>query len=208
MDFRDNDSSAFSNYFNAYVKYVSSVSLKEILQMMTCLCLFFILFRAKRHLKQRATDLYYMHVALLLAQKCSSVDTAYNVGCILVHGRKIISTGYSRELEGNTHAEECALQKVKNDEDFANITLKNVVMYTTMEPCSLRLSKKESCVDKCINAGYISRIVVGMHEPTAFVEKCEGVEKLEHAGVIVDVLDDDFAEKVLEVNAHVLKKKQ
>src|SRR4051812_5836159 len=72
-----------------------------------------------------SVDEYFMQLAIKQANICIPISSAYNVGAILVkydpnykgnnsyQGYRIISTGYSRELPGNTHAEECALMKYK-----------------------------------------------------------------------------------------------
>jgi pyrimidine deaminase RibD-like protein len=67
-------------------------------------------------------DLDYMKLAILEANKCTPVETAFNVGAILISSSgEILSTGfnppritqgYSRELPGNTHAEQCCLLKL------------------------------------------------------------------------------------------------
>jgi pyrimidine deaminase RibD-like protein len=55
------------------------------------------------------------HVFLSLApdeaKKGILTPSAYCVGCVIVHPvtRAVLATGYSRELPGNTHAEENAL---------------------------------------------------------------------------------------------------
>jgi pyrimidine deaminase RibD-like protein len=89
--------------------------------------------KEKRHLE-------YLQLALEEAKKCTPVPTAFCVGCVIVvHPEEIesndkdrtsdtkdedsdapkpdgiiLSTGYSRELPGNTHAEANALHKAKH----------------------------------------------------------------------------------------------
>ena len=53
----------------------------------------------------------FMKMAIEEAEKCGETQTQFNVGCVLVHNGQVISTGHSRELPGNTHAEQCALEK-------------------------------------------------------------------------------------------------
>ena len=53
----------------------------------------------------------FMEMAIEEAEKCGETQTQFNVGCVLVHNGQVISTGHSRELPGNTHAEQCALEK-------------------------------------------------------------------------------------------------
>lgn len=52
--------------------------------------------------------------ACRLAHSCVPVERAFNVGAVLTdrHGH-ILATGFSRELPGNTHAEECCLMKLE-----------------------------------------------------------------------------------------------
>jgi len=140
-----------------------------------------------------------MHLACRQAFQCDSTPKAYNVGCVIVsaNDRQIIAHGFSRELPGNTHAEETALMKLggftemePNEEDVARGCAKGCTLYTTMEPCSKRLSGNRSCTSRCIAAD-VTRIVVGVREPSKFVI-CEGTRVLREKGVVVDYLDDEF----------------
>lgn len=120
--------------------------------------------------------------ALVQADHCKGVKTAFSVGCVIaVLGASVeapgvalsdvdvlepclLFTGYSRELPGNTHAEECALEKLvrycertpaaRNEEAVAAAPSKapiQLVLYTTMEPCSERLSGNTPCVDRILH---------------------------------------------------------
>jgi len=114
----------------------------------------------------------------------------------------MLSTGYTLELEGNTHAEQCCLSKLASahnvDDDSIHELLSSqirpnsqadntntLVLYTTMEPCILRLSGAVPCVDRIIAAKYIRTVVCGVSEPDTFVEKNEGRAKLEANGIEV-----------------------
>jgi pyrimidine deaminase RibD-like protein len=122
-----------------------------------------------------------MEMAIKQAHLSIPVESAYCVGCVIVQSNSAesidqdktitvtpMATGFSRELPGNTHAEECALMKLKMDEQSAF----GCDMYTTMEPCSKRLSGKEPCVKHIINAK-VGRVFIGTREPDHFV-KCKG----------------------------------
>src|SRR5215471_21712820 len=126
-------------------------------------------------------DLAFLHLALEEAKKCTPVQTAYSVGCLIVDPvtHQIMAKGYSRELEGNTHAEENALTKLLSPGTTSKRIqeLKNLSMYCTMEPCSERLSGKKSCTDRILEVkGVIGRVVLGVREPDKFV-LCVGVER-------------------------------
>ncbi|KAJ2734180.1 hypothetical protein IW152_002519 [Coemansia sp. BCRC 34962] len=125
-------------------------------------------------------DVELMKMAIDAGKKCTSVDTAYNVGAVIVSGdkKRVLGTGYSRQHPGNTHAEECTLLAIPDPRD-----LPSSVMYTTMEPCSRRLSGNKPCVARILESG-IRRVYVGVKEPPNFVQ-CTGAEELAQKGVAV-----------------------
>lgn len=124
----------------------------------------------------------YMALALAEAQKCEPTSSAFCVGAVLVNGGEILATGYSRELEGNTHAEQNALSKYFADHDGALPV--GTEIYTTMEPCSERLSGNLPCLDRIIaQKGKISTCYVGVMEPSTFIAKNVSQDKLEAEGI-------------------------
>nr|GAT53226.1 diaminohydroxyphosphoribosylamino-pyrimidine deaminase [Mycena chlorophos] len=148
-----------------------------------------------------------MVAALEEARKCKPVPSAFCVGCVLAirwpnHDSQptIVSTGYSRELEGNTHAEANALAKLvdldpsriaqlfpgPNPPQLSDV-LSHLDAYTTMEPCSIRTSGLAPCADALIAAN-VRRCYIGTGEPDDFV-KCEGAKRLQDAGVELVWLD-------------------
>ena len=151
-----------------------------------------------------AAQAHFMELALIEASKCVPTPSAFCVGAIITRPstsgtREVLSTGYSRELEGNTHAEACAIDKLISllGEEAANAALRGpgVDMYTTMEPCSVRLSGNVPCTTRLLQVG-IKRVFLGTMEPDEFV-KCEGVQILKDAGVQV-LQVPGFKEKCLE----------
>ncbi|KAJ7111545.1 diaminohydroxyphosphoribosylamino-pyrimidine deaminase [Mycena crocata] len=144
-----------------------------------------------------------MQMALVEARKCQPVPTAFCVGCVLTVSwpnddfpPTLVSTGYSRELEGNTHAEANALAKLKAltgpqiqslfcgvDTPRIEDILARLDVYTTLEPCSVRTSGLSPCADALIDAG-VRRCFIGVGEPPDFVN-CEGAQKLKNAGIEV-----------------------
>ena len=153
-----------------------------------------------------------MKLAIEQAHLSKPVESAYCVGCVIVPAStaemydsktaliKISATGFSRELPGNTHAEECALMKMRE----AGVSAAGCDMYTTMEPCSKRLSGKAPCVKHVIEAK-VGRVFVGVREPDHFV-KCEGVHKLVAAGIeVYDVVYDGVRNECLRPNLHIAK---
>lgn len=148
---------------------------------------------------QRTLDDRMMRLAITKALHSIPVEGAYCVGAALVSGSgDLLSTGYSRELPGNTHAEQCCLLKLDGD-DIGRA--KGGTMYTTMEPCSVRLSGNVPCTTRIIEAG-IARVVVGVPEPDNLVV-CEGTRLLTEAGIQVDTLEG-YQEECLKPNRHIL----
>jgi pyrimidine deaminase RibD-like protein len=75
-------------------------------------------------------------------------------------------------------------------------------MYTSMEPCSVRLSGKEPCVSRCVRFG-VKRVVFAVREPPTFV-RCHGVEELEEAAIeVVQLQGAECVRLTLLANEHI-----
>lgn len=118
----------------------------------------------------------YMELALEMANKCGETQTQFNVGAVLVNNGEVLATGHSRELPGNTHAEQCALEKYFEQTGKREVPA-GTEIYTTMEPCSLRLSGNLPCVDRILETN-IKTCFVGVVEPDIFVKNNSGYTKL------------------------------
>jgi pyrimidine deaminase RibD-like protein len=140
--------------------------------------------------------LQYMRLALDQAQESPPKPSNYRVGALLVDADAgtILSRGYTLECEGNTHAEQCCLlkyAKVHNvpEELVGQALPPNTVLYTTMEPCNLRLSGNLPCVDRIIRTTRkdgeraIKKVYLGVKEPEKFVGENKGRSKLEEHGI-------------------------
>lgn len=161
---------------------------------------------------EEAEHLKYMKYALSLAEKSPPKPTNYRVGAVLVNlcqgaerlrvpfHRKIMADGYTLECEGNTHAEQCCFIKfakrlgLSEDKMTSDVLCENpiawfshhIVLYTTMEPCSTRLSGNISCVERILKLkGLIKTVYVGIKEPETFVGENTGRRQLEDAGIKV-----------------------
>eukprot|EP00835_Amoeboradix_gromovi_P003791 NODE_264_length_12431_cov_0.389556.p4 type:complete len:166 gc:universal NODE_264_length_12431_cov_0.389556:7697-8194(+) len=160
---------------------------------------------------------FFMELSLKCANKCKSTSTAYNVGAVLVHstvvftedldvndleGRNLLFTGYSRELPGNTHAEQVCLLK----HGKCNLLLQDYILYTTMEPCSERLSGKLPCAQNIIDSHgkqlNITKVYVACSEPSNFVY-AKGISLLQQFGIKVEILSQ-YREPALLVNKHIV----
>ena len=151
----------------------------------------------------------YMRQALSLAQKSPPRPTNFRVGAILVdeETNEILATGFTLELPGNTHAEQCCLIKYATSQHVEEDQVLHVlppatVIYTTMEPCNKRSAGNTPCVDrllatqKGVNGG-IKTVYLGVTEPEKFVGENAGRTKLEAAGIVcihVSGLEDEILE--------------
>jgi pyrimidine deaminase RibD-like protein len=138
----------------------------------------------------------YMRLALDQAQESPPKPSNFRVGALLVDANtgKILSRGYTLECEGNTHAEQCCLLKFAKTNDLPEERVgealpPNTVLYTTMEPCNLRLSGNLPCVGRIIRTkrqngeNGIKKVYLGVKEPEKFVGENEGRKKLEEHGI-------------------------
>lgn len=164
----------------------------------------------------------YMRRALSLARLSPPKPTNYRVGALLVHfphphstsAPKILSTGYTLELPGNTHAEQNCLSSLAAAHNLPASRAADalppraagtVVLYTTMEPCVERLSGNEPCVDRILGCRRgedgrmgVDVVVCGGREPDVFVKGNSARGRLVGEGVEVVYLRG-FEEEVVEV---------
>ncbi len=145
-----------------------------------------------------AADRMWMQRAIDLSRLCPPVEKAYSVGAVIVAADgSEISCGYSRETDSHIHAEESALAKI----DISDPRLKEATTYSTLEPCSERLSQRPTCVELIIATG-IPRVVIAWREPALFVDDCIGVELLLAAGrTVVEI--PDLAAAAQAANSHL-----
>ncbi|PWY74434.1 cytidine and deoxycytidylate deaminase zinc-binding domain protein [Aspergillus heteromorphus CBS 117.55] len=115
---------------------------------------------------------------------------------------RLLSSGYTMELAGNTHAEQCCLSNYAAvhgvpDDRIAEVLPatpgRKLVMYVTMEPCGKRLSGNLPCVQRIIQtrAGGrpgIQKVYFGVKEPGTFVGQSEGCRLLTEAGIEWEVV--------------------
>ncbi|ORX55808.1 cytidine deaminase-like protein [Hesseltinella vesiculosa] len=141
-------------------------------------------------------DIKYMELAIVEANKSIPAEKAYCVGACLVKDGELLTTGYSRELPGNTHAEQCCLMKLTDP-----TVAQGATMYTTMEPCSTRLSGNIPCVQSIAQAN-IARVVLGVREPPNLVD-CKGIQLLRELDIQVDIVPD-LEDQCLAPNRHIL----
>lgn len=161
-------------------------------------------------------SLKYLQETIKLAQQSPPKPTNFRVGCVIVtfhesSDPQVISTGYTLELPGNTHAEQCALSKLAEKHSVSEEAISeilspelNTVLYTSLEPCGKRLSGNLPCVQRIIAtrrknpAAGIKKVVFGAKEPGTFVQDSQSCKLLTEAGIPWEYLPE-FEEEILRV---------
>ncbi|OJJ01200.1 hypothetical protein ASPVEDRAFT_52206 [Aspergillus versicolor CBS 583.65] len=150
--------------------------------------------------------LQYLQKCLSLAEKSPPRPTNFRIGALLLSRKdgdlsteqdELLSTGYTMELAGNTHAEQCCLSNYASthsvpDERIAEVLPdtpgRKLVLYVTMEPCGKRLSGNLPCVQRIIQTKEngrrgIEKVYFGVKEPETFVGQSESCRLLTEAGI-------------------------
>jgi diaminohydroxyphosphoribosylaminopyrimidine deaminase / 5-amino-6-(5-phosphoribosylamino)uracil reductase len=147
-------------------------------------------------------DAYWLRAAIELSRRCEPSATAFSVGAVLVGADgRVLSEGYSRELDPADHAEEVALAKIGLPGSAAVTALAGATLYSSLEPCAARASRPTPCADLIIASG-IGRVVIAWREPPIFVPG-GGALRLRAARVAVTALPE-LAAAARAVNAHLL----
>ena len=144
-----------------------------------------------------AADRHWLTLAVELSRRCPPSGTAFSVGAVVVADGREIARGHSRETDAHVHAEESALAKIEAGDE----RLQRATVYTSLEPCSNRRSRPDTCTQLILRAG-IPRVVFAWREPAIFVD-CHGAEDLRASGVEV-VEMPELADAVRAVNAHLV----
>jgi 5-amino-6-(5-phosphoribosylamino)uracil reductase len=131
------------------------------------------------------------------SRKCEPDTMRYRVGAVLITADGATFDGHTGESDPLNHAEEEAIAKAL----AAGADLRGATMYSTIEPCTGRKSKSQSCADLIIAHG-MSRVVIALREPDRFC-RCEGVRRLTDAGIEVTEIAA-FAPDVIRINSHIL----
>ena len=127
-----------------------------------------------------------MQRALALARRgMGRVEPNPLVGCVLVHGERVVGEGYHRRF-GGPHAEVVALNQALGG-------ARGATAYVTLEPCS-HVGKTPPCTAALIEAG-VARVVAAHGDPFPEVSG-RGFQALRRAGIKAQsgLLADEAAE--------------
>ena len=136
--------------------------------------------------EQKKFDEKYMRQALRQAKKAYDLDET-PIGCVIVHGGKIIGRGYNRRNTDKNplaHAEITAIRKASRK--VGDWRLEECTMYVTLEPCQM-------CSGAIVQSR-MARVVVGCMNPKA---GC--------AGSVLNLLDMKEFNHQVQLDAGVLE---
>lgn len=145
---------------------------------------------------EESAHLRYLQLCLDEARKSPPKPTNFCVGALLLYAPPsssplILTTGYTLEAPGNTHAEQSCFVKLAEAKGLTEERVdevlpdEDVVLYTTMEPCWKRSPGNLSCVERILRAKKIAKVVCGVEEPETFVGENAGRKILRDAGIEV-----------------------
>jgi diaminohydroxyphosphoribosylaminopyrimidine deaminase/5-amino-6-(5-phosphoribosylamino)uracil reductase len=139
-----------------------------------------------------------LKAAIELSRLSPPADSHYAVGAVITDANdNVLATGYTAEGDLHNHAEEAALAKLAG----RDLDLSGATLYTSLEPCTMRKSRPDTCAELILKAG-IGRVVLALREPDVFAD-CHGVEDLTEGGVQV-VEMPELGRLVATINGHIL----
>jgi pyrimidine deaminase RibD-like protein len=119
-----------------------------------------------------------------------------------VAGTATAGAGCNGGCNNNNNNNNNKIDKNSNASDRKLKSRRKWIMYSTMEPCSTRLSGNRSCSDRLIASG-IRQVYVGVREPDHFVKTVVGVENMVEKGIEV-IHIPGLEDECLAPNRHVL----
>ncbi|KAG0044136.1 hypothetical protein BGZ83_010631 [Gryganskiella cystojenkinii] len=189
-----------------------------------------------------------MNLAIEQANLSIPVPSGYCVGAVLVKEThqdlnpsevpvadrfQVLATGYSRELPGNTHAEECCLLKLMESQGKETELLLDDPLLADLDKKKKREEEEESknnvlghghkpeltmycTMEPCstrlsgnrpccerLIESGVRRVYVGVREPDHFVKTVVGVENMVRQGIEV-IHIPGFENQCLAPNSHIL----
>lgn len=127
-------------------------------------------------------------------------DHPPRVGAVLVDGNEIIGTAFRGETGPGDHAEFALLDK-KFDLEQSNLS--DAVLFTTLEPCTIRSSKKTPCANRIIRKK-IKEVVIGLLDPNRAIQG-DGVWLLQEEDVAVTFFDPDLTQIIRDANVEFIR---
>lgn len=136
-------------------------------------------------------DRLWMRQAITLAERgWGRVYPNPLVGAMVVRDQQVVGEGWHAEF-GAAHAEAAALT-------MAGERARGGTLYVTLEPCNHH-GKQPPCVEQILAAG-VARVVIASRDPNPVA--AGGLERLQAAGVQVEVGIEELEERFLNARFH------
>jgi pyrimidine deaminase RibD-like protein len=148
------------------------------------------------------TDRELMEQAIAELEKCTPADPEQipKVGAVIAIDGKVIASTHRGEHD---HAEKRALEQIDPARDLSEATV-----YTTLEPCTRRVRRKEgeSCTDRLVRK-QVKKVMIGILDPNQGV--CgKGVLELQAAKIEVELFPHDLAQRIRQLNDKFIQAQQ
>src|SRR5437773_4361025 len=119
------------------------------------------------------------------------------VGAVIVHPNgKVLAEAWRGKYTPGNHAEQEALV------DLADDVVAGSIVYSTLEPCSIR-GKQTPCCHRLIDKR-ISEVVIGILDPNPDI-RGDGWWKFEERGIRVRNFDQEFVQQIRELNSDFIE---
>jgi len=142
-----------------------------------------------------------MELAIEEAEKSKPEDKRVHpkVGVVIIKDGTVIAQGHRGEICAGEHAEYTVFER-----KLRNVDLDNAILYTTLEPCTVRSHKKLPCA-KWIVKRRIKQVVIGMVDPDPRISG-KGILYLRGNNVMVDHFPSELQLKIEEQNKDFIQK--
>jgi len=147
-------------------------------------------------------DRQLMESAIGELKKCNPADPERipKVGAVIAIDDEVIAAGHRGDED---HAEKIALDKIAPERDLSRATV-----YTTLEPCThgVRRKEGESCTERLVRR-QVKKVVIGILDPNQGV-RGKGLLQLQAAKVEVELFPHDLAQCIRQLNDKFIQAQQ
>lgn len=151
----------------------------------------------------KANETAFMQFAIREARRSRAEDDAPHpyVGVVVVRDGEVLASACRGDISPGDHAEYTALEKKLKLEKLAGSTV-----YTTLEPCTTRNHPKIPCADRLIQRR-VNRVVIGSLDPDQRITG-QGVLRLRHANIAVDLFPPELMRELEELNREFIRDRE
>jgi pyrimidine deaminase RibD-like protein len=139
-------------------------------------------------------------IELAKLTKAEGKKSVPKVGAVLsTKEGDVLLTAYSGETNSGHHCEYEILEKAEQN----NISLDDAILFVTLEPCTVRGTRKEPC-SKRINKSGLKEVYIGMLDPNPLI-RGKGEMFLREEKIVVNRYPDELIRELYAINEDFLK---